>query len=150
MKNLLNSSVKEETLSRIDKLHPGSKALWGKMNVNQGLRHMSMALDVAMGKLNPTLEKKYPMPKWLLKFFLLNMKPPKAKAETFTEINMVKNNVNPEDFDIEKHNLKKAVENFFNATSLIPENKFAGKFTRDDWGKLNYNHTDHHLRQFGV
>jgi hypothetical protein len=150
MKNLFDPKAKEQILSRIAKLEPGSKALWGKMNVNQGLRHMSMAFDIATGKLNPTISKAPPMPKWLLNIFLLNAKPPKERAETFIEMNTVSNNINPENFEMERQNLKKAVEDFSNTTSLIPENKLAGKFKRNDWGKLNYNHTDHHLRQFGV
>ncbi len=120
------------------------------MNANQALRHMAMAFDIATGKLNPTLAKVPPIPKWLLKFFLLNVKPPKEKAETFKEMNTVEKGINPDDFETERANLKKAVEAFYTSTSLIPENKFAGKFSKDDWGKLNYNHTDHHLRQFGV
>ncbi|MGH2647870.1 MAG: hypothetical protein ACRDE8_09900, partial [Ginsengibacter sp.] len=114
MKNLFDSVTKEEILSRIDKLKPGSKALWGKMNVNQGLRHMSMAFDISTGKLDPTIAKAPPMPKWLLKFFLLNAKPPKERAETFKEMNTVSNNINPEDFEEERQKLKKAVEGFFN------------------------------------
>lgn len=150
MKNLFDPKVKEELLSRIDNLKPGAKALWGKMNVNQGLRHMTMAFDIPTGKLNPTMPRKIPMPKWVLKFFLLNAKPPKAKAETFVEINTVSLGIDPKDFEVERQNLKKALENLCSTTTLIPENKFAGKFSRNDWGKLNYNHTDHHLRQFGV
>lgn len=150
MKNLFNPNVKEEIFSRIDKLTPNSKAQWGKMNVNQGLRHMSMAFDISNGKLDPTPSKMPPMPKWLLKFFLLNVKPPKERAETFKEINTVEKGINPPDFEAERNGLKKAIEDFFNSTSLLPENKLAGKFTKNDWGKLNYNHTDHHLRQFGV
>jgi len=150
MKNLFNAEVKEEIFSRIDKLTPDSKAQWGKMNVNQGLRHMSVAFDIPTGKLNPTLVKVPPMPKWLLRFFLLHVKPPKGRAGTFKETDMVANNINPTDFEAERKNLKMAIEDFSKKTSLITENKFAGKFSKDDWGKLNYNHTDHHLRQFGV
>jgi hypothetical protein len=150
MKTLYNPKAKEEILSRVDKLTPNAKARWGKMNVNQGLRHMSMAFDIATGSLDPTPAKVPPMPKWLLKFFLLNVKPPKEKAETFKEMNTVNNGINPPDFEEERNNLKKAIENFYNSTSLIPKNKLVGKFSKDDWGKLNYNHTDHHLRQFGV
>jgi hypothetical protein len=90
------------------------------------------------------------MPKWLLKYFLINVKPPKGKAETFREMNMVANNINPAEFEAERVMLKKKITEFSSVTSLLPENKLAGKFSRDDWGKLNYNHTDHHLRQFGV
>ena len=53
MKNLFDPSAKNEILSRIDKLKPDSKALWGKMNVNQGLRHMTLGFDVSTGKLDP-------------------------------------------------------------------------------------------------
>src|SRR4051812_31615741 len=137
MKNLFDPVVKAAILSRIDKLSPDAKTQWGKMNVNQGLRHMAMALDIPTGKLDPTLAKPIPFPKWLLRLFLLNMKPPKAKAETFKEINLVANNISPTDFEEERKNLKKAVEDFYNTSSLIPQNKFAGKFSKTDWGKLN-------------
>ena len=150
MKNLFDPAVKNEIVARIDRLQANSKAQWGKMNVNQGLRHMSMAFEIPTGKLDPTPSKVPPIPKWLLKFFLLNAKPPKERAETFKEINTVANGINPTDFEAERNNLKKAVEDFFNSTYLIPENKLVGKFSKSDWGKLNYNHTDHHLRQFGA
>lgn len=150
MKNLFDQSVRQDILNRIDKLQPESKALWGKMNVNQSLRHMTMAFDISSGVLDPTPSKMPPMPKWLLKFFLLNVKPPKEKADTFKEMNMVDNDITPAVFEEEKKNLKDAVVKFSKSDSLIPENKLVGKFSKDDWGKLNYNHTDHHLRQFGV
>jgi len=150
MKNLFDEHTKQEILNRIDKLNPNSKAQWGKMNVNQGLRHMSLALDIPTGKLNPTPGKLPPMPKWLFKFFLLNTKPPKEKANTFKELDIVKNNINPTDFEAERNQFKNAVETFCKAGILIPENKIAGKFSKKDWGKLNYNHADHHLRQFGA
>lgn len=150
MKNLFELSVKEEILLRIDKLSPGSKAQWGKMNVNQGMRHMTMAFHIATGKLDPTPVNPHKMPKWLMKFFLLNVKPPKEKVETFKEMNTVTLGINPADFETERNQLKQAVKDFCNTDSLIPENKLAGRFNKNDWGKINYNHTDHHLRQFGV
>ena len=112
MKNLFDPAVKAEILSRIDNLSPDAKALWGKMNVNQGLRHMSMAFDIPTGKLDPTPVNVPKIPKWLMKFFLLNMKPPKERAETFKEINTVSSGINPTDFAAEKSMLKKA-ENYY-------------------------------------
>ena len=150
MKNLLDPNVKQEIIKRIDSLTPNAKAQWGKMNVNQGLRHMTMAFDIGNGLLNPTVVKAPPMPKWLMKYFLLNMKPPKARAETFKEINMVANNIDPKEFETEKNNLKKKIEELSPDAFYISENKLGGKFTKEDWGKLGYNHTDHHLRQFGA
>ena len=150
MKNILDSNVKQEILKRIDALTANTKAVWGKMNVNQGLRHMSMAFDIGTGILDPTPARVPPMPKWLMKFFLLYVKPPKERAETFLEMNMVANKIDPKDFEAEKNNLKKKVLELTPDKFFIPENKIAGKFSRTDWGKLAYNHTDHHLRQFGA
>ena len=150
MKNLLEPAVKDEILQRIDKLTSQSTALWGKMNINQNLRHLSMALLIPTGEIDPTPDNLPKIPKWLMKFFLLNMKPPKNRAETFKELNMVVNNITPADFDTEKSNLKSQVDKFITSQNFIPENKIGGKFSRTDWGKLNYNHIDHHLRQFGV
>ena len=150
MKNILDAKTKEEIFQRIDKLFPQATAQWGKMNVNQGLRHMAMAFQIPTGELQTTPVNPPKMPKWLLKFFLLNMKPPKNRAETFKEINMVSTNTNPTDFDTEKNNLKNRIEKFVTTQNLIPENQLVGKFSRDEWGKLNYNHADHHLRQFGA
>ena len=150
MKNILDAKTKEEIFQRIDKLFPQATAQWGKMNVNQGLRHMEMAFQIPTGELQTTPVNPPKMPKWLLKFFLLNMKPPKNRAETFKEINMVSTNTNPTDFDTEKNNLKNRIEKFVTTQNLIPENQLVGKFSRDEWGKLNYNHADHHLRQFGA
>ena len=150
MKNLLDDTAKQEILKRIDSLSPNSKAEWGKMNVNQGIRHMAMAFDIGSGVLDPTPARVPPMPKWLMKIFLLNMKPPKEKAETFKEMNMVANKIDPKDFEAEKNNLKKQIEQLSPSTFFIPENKLGGKFSKNDWGKLAYNHTDHHLRQFGA
>ena len=150
MKNLINETVKQEIFNRIDSLTPQSKAQWGKMNVGQVLRHMTMAFDIPTGDLDPTPVKVPPMPKWLLKFFVLSVKPPKESAETFKEMNMVTNNINPTDIEAEKKKLKDAIEKFSKTASFLPENKLVGKLSKDEWGKLNYNHTDHHLRQFGA
>ncbi len=149
MKNLFDKETKDAILKRIDALQPDAKAQWGKMNVNQGLRHMAMAFDIATGELDPTLSNPPKIPKWLLRFFLLNTAPPKERAETFVEINTVARNINPTDFEAERKNLKSKIEKFVTTATLIPENKLVGKFSKTDWGKLNYNHTDHHLRQFG-
>lgn len=149
MKNLLHKTAGEEIIQRINKLTPQSKAIWGKMNVNQNLRHLNQSLLIPIGELDPTLVNPPKMPKWLMKFFLLNVKPPRGGAETFKEINMVANNINPTDFEAERNSLKNNLNKFLISPNLIPENKLGGKFTKDDWGKLNYNHIDHHLRQFG-
>ena len=149
MKNLRDKEAKDELLARVNKLTPDTKPLWGKMNSTQVLRHMTMAVLTSTGdtKIAPV---KSPMPKFLMKIFLLNMKPPKERAETFKEMNMVTNGILPADFEAERRNLQAAIEKVSQSQSFLPETPMGIKFTSTDWGKLVYNHTDHHLRQFGV
>ncbi len=149
MKNLRKTEVKDEMVSRINKLHFASKPLWGTMNVIQALKHMALGFEIPKGKLDPTMNKKPPLPKWLLKFLMLHIKMLK-QAPTFNEMNMVEHDITISDFETERNNLQTAIEDFYSAHSFIAENKFAGKFSADDWGKLMYNHTNHHLTQFGV
>ncbi|HYV94756.1 MAG TPA: DUF1569 domain-containing protein [Chitinophagales bacterium] len=149
MKSLRDKPTRDELVARVDKLTPETKALWGKMNATQVLRHMTMGVLTATGdtKIAPV---KSPMPKFLMKIFLLNIKPPKAKAETFKEMNMVANGIMPTDFEAERANLKAAIDKVFQAQNFLPETPMSIKMRSTDWGKLGYNHTDHHLRQFGV
>src|SRR5882672_3926281 len=148
MKNILDQAVRTELLSRVDKLTPESKAVWGKMNVNQGLRHMTYAFGIATGEMK-IAPRKAPLPKFLMKYFLINFKPPKGRAETFVEVNLVKNKIYPTDFFAEKKALREVIMHF-GEKPMLPKNPMGVPLSKDEWGKLNYNHTDHHLRQFGA
>jgi len=54
------------------------------------------------------------------------------------------------DFANEKASLKNYVEKFFTSKTFAPESSMGGAFTREDWGRLMYNHSHHHLKQFGA
>jgi len=149
-KNLLQPEVKEEILSRINKLNAQTPRQWGKMNLNQMLRHNSDAMRQVYGEI-----KIAPRGNWFLKqmmrYIILktDMPTPKEKAETFPEINMVARNINPPDFDSEKKQLYDLVKNF-PAKQLHPTSPLLGKMTDEEWARLMYTHLDHHLKQFGV
>ncbi len=56
------------------------------------------------------------------------------------------------DFNQEKTNLLTMVDQFHerkNQEEWNPHPVF-GNFKKEQWGKMNYKHLDHHLRQFGV
>lgn len=150
MKNLFNPSVKDELFERINQLNLNSKALWGTMNVNQNLHHMAMLFEIAMGKFKATPAFEPPLPKWLLKPILLYLKMPKEKIKTLKEMNVLENNIDTHDFELEKEKLKNVIEEFIASPKLASEHSIGGKFSRKDWGKFTYKHTDYHLNQFGV
>lgn len=149
-KNLLQPEVKEDILSRINKLNAQTPRQWGKMNLNQMLRHNSDAMRQVYGEI-----KIAPRGNWfvkhLMRYIILktDMPTPKEKAETFPELNMVARNINPPDFDSEKKQLYDLIKNF-PAKQLHPTSPLLGKMTNEEWARLMYTHLDHHLKQFGV
>ncbi|MBL7742299.1 MAG: hypothetical protein JNN00_02385, partial [Chitinophagaceae bacterium] len=51
MKSVLDTSVREELINRINSLNQQSNAQWGKMNVSQMARHCALCEDMFLGKL---------------------------------------------------------------------------------------------------
>lgn len=148
-KSIFDPQGRASLLTRIDKLTPAAKNLWGKMNVRQGLRHMRYAFQMPIGEIiEPSsgniLKKK------IMKFFLLNAPVPKAKAETYPSFNTVSLGIDPPDFETEREELKAYIRKFSDASTYLAESPIGGKFSPEDWSRLMYIHTDHHLKQFGV
>ena len=150
-KNLLQPDTQTEILARIDKLTPKTQSLWGKMNVNQMLRHTIYGLENAMGEMDATA-KSGPIKRALMRFVVLktDIPAPKGKADTFPEFNTVENGVNPQDFNAEREQLKATLNRFPKAPKYGEESPLLGKMSKEDWARLNYGHIDHHLKQFGV
>jgi hypothetical protein len=150
-KNLLQPDTRAEILARIDNLNPNAKSQWGKMNVNQMLRHTTYGLENAMGEMEATA-KSGPIKRALMRFVVLktDIPAPKGKAETFPEFNTVENGVNPPDFNEVREQLKANINRFPTAPKYGTESPLLGKMSKQDWARLNYGHLDHHLRQFGV
>jgi hypothetical protein len=148
-RSIFDPESKHEILNRIDSLTAATKPQWGKMNVNQLLRHLTMGYKMPLGEASET-SKGGALKKKLMKFFLLNVPPPKGRAETYPSFNMVRQGIDPQDFEAERKELKNYIEKFTKADSLLEDNPVGGTFSRDDWGRLMYSHCDHHLKQFGT
>jgi len=50
IKNLFDTNVAQEIISRLDNLHTDSPKKWGNMSIDQMLEHCSLVLDMAIGK----------------------------------------------------------------------------------------------------
>lgn len=55
-------------------------------------------------------------------------------------------------FETEKTQLVQLVDAFYDLKDreIWNPHPMFGKFTMEQWGKMEYKHLDHHLRQFGV
>lgn len=147
MPSIFNKTDNQDIISRIEKLTPNTPALWGKMTVDQMLKHINEAMLVAFGENEIKVN-------FLMRFLGKVMKnkvfnsdfkknSPTAKEFIFTE---------KYDFDASKNELVKNFSRFAEGHQSIrlTNHPFWGKMTSEDWDKLMWKHMDHHLKQFGV
>lgn len=147
VKNLFDASVREEIISRINKLTPTSKPLWGKMNVSQMLAHVQVPLGVGLGK--------HKLPRSFIgrvfgpiaKKILYNDKPFKRNLPTDPSFVMISHE---KEFEIEKLAILSMIRDFKEENIVDEPHPFFGKLTKDLWSTGTWKHLDHHLQQFGV
>lgn len=150
MKSILHISTLNNCLKRIDQLDSKQKPLWGKMSVDQMLIHCKKPLELAVGDLT------LPAIPWLVKLFLrlfskrsfYNNTPWKKNLPTLKEFKV------KEHYDVEKAKLelKELLITFHhkNLNNELKSHPYLGVFSQEQWGKVQFKHLDHHLKQFGV
>ncbi len=146
MKSLFDQSTHNEILKRIDSLHENSERQWGKMTPGQMAWHCQFPL--AIGVKNKNQGNGNLFVKLFFKKQMYNEKPFRKNLPTAPNLKAKE----PKDITNEKTKLKDLVNQFYecrNRTSWNPHPLF-GKFTHEQWGKVQYKHLDHHLKQFGI
>lgn len=146
---MFSTEAYDEIMGRIEKLDEQSKAKWGQMNVSQMLSHCNFPLQVALQDMS--LEKPNILKRLLFSAFkssLYNDKPWKQNLPTSKEF-IVNDD---KDFKTEKGRLLELINRFHKEKkkSIWPAHPMFGEFTQEQWGKMQYKHLDHHLKQFGV
>jgi len=149
MRSIFATEAYNEILSRIDKLDESKQSLWGKMNVSQMLAHCSFPLQVALQEMS--LEKPNMLKRMLFSMFkasLYNDKPWKQSLPTTKQFIVT----DAKDFNNEKQRLLEKINRFHaeKPKTEWPAHPMFGDFTPEQWGKMQYKHLDHHLKQFGV
>ncbi len=147
MKSFFEDGVYDEISSRLNQLNKNTSATWGKMNVGQMLNHCQMPLNIILEKEDYGVK-----PNWFINLLfkksmysdkLWRKNLPTAKGFAIKD---------KKDFDTEKQ----AITNLINELNGQRERNdwqshpAFGKMTKDQWGKMQYKHLDHHFRQFGV
>ena len=147
VKNLFEADIKQQIISRINKLTAQSQRQWGKMNAAQMLAHVQVPMGVALGthtvKGNWFMKLILPMFKKML-FDEKPWKPGLPTDKTFVMTGQAK------DFETEKINLLDRVTRFSEANMVNEKHPVFGKLTKEQWSKATWKHLDHHLQQFGV
>lgn len=143
---LHDSTTRQSLRSRLEALTPAAKRQWGKMTVDQMLKHLNIALDATLGRGSFT-PAKMPMPGPLFRFFAVNFPWPKG-APTHPDF-CVGERCN---FSVEKQRCLTLIDEFASKPmdSAWPESPIFGRVTGKFNSRLQAKHVDHHLRQFGV
>ena len=148
MKSIFNTTDNQEVINRINALSPKSQALWGKMSVDQMLKHTNDAILVSFN------EKALNVP------FIFRILGRMMKSSVLKQPEFAKNSPTAkefkyqENFDFEtiKNELISNFSRFQEGEQAITckNHPFWGKMTTEDWNKLMWKHVDHHLKQFGA
>lgn len=147
IKNLFDSSVKQDIIDRINTLTPESPRQWGKMDVAQMLAHLQVPIGVALG--THTVKGNFLM-KLILPLFkkkLYDEKPWKQGLPTDKTFVMTGES---KDFATEKARLLDMLNRFTEANMINEKHPIFGKLTKEQWSKASWKHIDHHLKQFGA
>ena len=147
MKSLFEPQALSEIEQRLENLGKDSQRQWGKMTPAQMLSHCQAPLNIMLKRKDYGLK-----PMWLVSLLfkksLYNDKPWKKNLPTARALKQTED----KNFDAEKEKLVEllnAVKEQRDREDWGAHPAF-GKFTKEQWGKMQYKHLDHHLRQFGA
>lgn len=149
MKSLWNAQDAAEILARLDNLSATSSRVWGTMSVSQMLEHLNIAFKTATGDLQLAPD---PLSKLAslapMRWIIIEVMPWPKSLPTAKDF-IVK--IDPA-FENSKKAFEQALKVFLNkkpGDSFGKHPLFLG-MPYEQWGKLMYKHSDHHLKQFGV
>ncbi|MEM6720481.1 MAG: DUF1569 domain-containing protein [Bacteroidota bacterium] len=151
MKSLFDTNAHEEVLNRIESLTTESEPSWGQMSVGQMCTHCQKPLELSMGKITLNAKKPGFMKRLVFKIYkplMYNDKPWTQNLPTVRDF-LIRDE---RDLDTEKAKLIALVTEFHNQKDAAewPVHPMFGKFTHEQWGKMQYKHLHHHLSQFDV
>jgi hypothetical protein len=147
MKSLFNEDAYQEIKNRLTGLTEKSTAQWGKMSVAEMLWHCQVPLNIMLKKVDYPLKTN-----WLAKtFFKKTLYSDKPWPKNLPTAKPFKNK-EQRSFELEKPILEALIdETFEQGTSQEwGHHPVFGYFTNEQWGKMQYKHLDHHLKQFGA
>lgn len=150
MKSLFSESNYREIRKRVETLQVNNMRQWGKMNIAQMMAHCSIGFEKATGN-QPFEDKSNFIMRTLVKRIVLKAirKGNLGKNQkTFPDYAVTEE----KDFAAEKQRLLSNLDAFYQYGSKneMGRHPYFGKFSKENWGALQYVHTNHHLTQFSA
>lgn len=149
MKSIFNKADQNEIIKRIDSLNANSKATWGKMSVEQMVKHCILCEDYYFGKV---AVKRALLGRIIGKMAIRDILKPGntllRKNSPTVPVFLVTSPVT--DLDSQKRTWKSVIERYDSFTAEYFTHWFFGRMTKEQLGQFIYIHCNHHLTQFGV
>ena len=149
MKTIFDAAVREGLIARIASIDGSEKALWGKMNPQQMLKHCIIFDEWVLGENAPTYKRSFiglVFGRLALKSVMKDDGPLGRNTPTLAEFKVRERQG---DVGIEKAKWIGILPRYARFSNPRFIHDFFGKMTEEQIGRLAYKHADHHLRQFG-
>jgi hypothetical protein len=147
MKSLYDKTVREDILRRTRFLKSDLDRLWGTMTCHQAVCHMTDGFRICSNEIECHAPKGFfntSLGRWLAIDSPLPW--PKARLKSLP----VFFTTPPDEYDRDLQILIDCIERFDrNREQTFGESPAFGKLTGEQWSRLLYRHSDHHLAQFG-
>ena len=147
MKSLLTEDGYQEIKQRINLLSENAERQWGKMSVGQMCWHCQYPLKIAIEN-KPNSSKGNWFVRTFFKESMFNDKPWRKNLPTSPQLKAKED----KDFETEHAELLRLIDHLYQEKDREEwhSHPMFGKFTKEQWGQMEFKHLDHHLRQFGV
>ena len=150
MKSLRDEKRINDLISRLERLSPDAKALWGRMNVEQMLSHLVQSGEFPF--VSSAADRSSFMSRHVIKPLAFYVLPMPKEIKTSADVDQQENGRKPNGFDADRADLIDAIQKLVE----LPDDReclphpFFGKLSVKEWCTISYKHIDHHLRQFGA
>ena len=143
---LLNDGDRTRLIERLRRLRPEASAAWGTLDAPRMVCHLKDQLRIAVGDL-ASLPSHNLATRTLLKFLVVNtgFQAPRGKVQTAPEMLTSL----PGTWETDLSACVDLIERVGAGSARAVHPGF-GPLSPEEWGRLCYKHTDHHLVQFGV
>jgi len=146
VRSLRNDADRQQLLERMQRVRSDAKPLWGRLDAHRMLCHTADVMRIALGELPSSPQHSF-FSRTIGKFMVVNtgFQAPRGKIETAPEMMTTK----PKSWDADLAACVELAERIGNGSASAVHPAF-GPLSPDEWGRMCWKHTNHHLVQFGV
>jgi len=148
MRSLFEPDTYHAVLQRLDTLQPDATRQWGKMSAAQMLEHTARAVEMALGRRGRGQIWLGRLLGWMFWREFAGETPFRRNGPTGPDFIIH----DEPDFAAAKARLRALVTELHAAGAAGCDGHvhgFFGRMSGEDWGRTQFKHVDHHLRQFG-